>query len=727
MTSLFTRRRFGGICAALASRRILPAWVGFFIIVVVLVLRTVAPAPFMASQITIFDAMQRIAPRSYVSAPVRIIDIDEESLKRIGQWPWSRDVLAALTERLTELGAASIAFDFVFSEPDRTSPSILMKRWAATPGFPTASVAAQELPDYDQRFAEAIASGPVVLSMALVGSEGHGVPTPKAGIALLGTDPTGSVSQFPGAITSLPKLEEAAKGVGNFSITGEDGETVRRVPLIARYGDQIVPSLALEALRVAQGADTIGVRRDSDASAASSLRIKVGNVIVPADADAGMRMYFTAPVPERKIPAWQILNADQGSRAEDLIAGHIVLVGTSAAGLADLRPTPINPFESGMDIHAQAIEQMLLGAYLDRPAWFAGAEVAAGVAVAAGLVFICAFQGVGLSLAALMAVVATALAASWYGYADYHLLGDPTVVYIAAVPAVIATALTRYFVIERDGRRLKRAFSQYLAPALVEQVVRNSGHLQLGGQTREISCLFTDLEGFTNFAERAPPDQLVALLNVYLDALCSIAMDHGGTVVKLIGDAVHVIFNAPLDQPDHAKHAVACARAMDAFAVQFCDQQRARSIPFGSTRIGVNTGHAVIGNFGGNRRFDYSAYGDTINTAARLENANKVLGTRICLARSTVERCKSGNFRPIGSVVLKGKTKPVDVYEPIDGSVDDLPWLSPYLRAFSAFAAGSSDGREQMLAYAATHPDDPIGRLMARKITGGDSTTRLFI
>src|SRR5258707_537089 len=429
MTTLFTRRRFGDICAALASRRILPAWVGLFIIVIVMVTRTLVPAPFLASQIMIFDAMQRVAPRPYVRAPVRVIDIDEESPKRIGQWPWSRDVLAALTERLTEFGAASIASDFVFSEPDRTSPSILMKRWAATPGLPAASVAAQELPDYDQRFAEAIASGPVVLSMALVGSEGHGVPTPKAGIALLGTDPTGSVSRFPGAITNLPKLDEAAKGVGSFSITGEDGETVRRVPLIARYRDQIVPSLALEALRVAQGADTIGVRR--------------------------------------------------------------------------------------------------------------GSESSAGVALAAGLVFLCTFQGVGLSLGALLAVVAAAVAAAWYGYVDHPLLGDPTVVCIAAVPAVIGTALTRYFVNERDGRRLKRAFSQYLAPALVEQVARNSGRLQLGGQTREVSCLFTDLEGFTNFAEHAPADQLVAILNAYLDALCSIAMDHGGTVVKLIGDAVH--------------------------------------------------------------------------------------------------------------------------------------------------------------------------------------------
>ncbi|HEY6256260.1 MAG TPA: adenylate/guanylate cyclase domain-containing protein [Xanthobacteraceae bacterium] len=679
------RGRFHGICAALVSRRVLPAWVGCSVIAIVVALRTLTPAPFIASQISVFDALQRIAPRAYVQAPVRVIDIDEESLKRVGQWPWSRDVLAVLTERITALGAAAIAFDFVFPEPDRTSPSMLIEKWAAIPGFPAVSSPPRALPDYDRRFADAIAAGPVILAMGLIGSEQPGVPMEKAGIALIGADPARSLTQFPGAVINLPMLEAAAKGIGSFSITGEDGETIRRVPLIARYQDRIVPSLSLEALRVAQGADTIGVRRDKDASADSPLRIKVGDIIVPADADGSLRMYFTGPVSERAIPAWQIISAGQEPRLEGLIAGHIVLIGTSATGLSDLRPTPLNPFEPSVNIHAQAIEQMLLGAFLDRPAWFAGAEVTAAVALAGGLVFICAFQGVGLSLGALFATLAGALAATWYGYSSRQLLGDPTLVCVTAVPAVLAATLTRYFLVEREARALKRAFSQYLAPALVDQVVRNLGHLRMGGEAREISCLFTDLDGFTDFVEHARTDELVAILNAYLDALCSIAMDHGGTVVKLIGDAVHVIFNAPVDQTDHAARAVACARAMDAFAVQFSGEQRGKHIPFGSTRIGVNTGYAIVGNFGGNRRFDYSAYGDTINTAARLENANKILGTRICISRSTVAQCSAGGFRPIGSLVLKGKTEPVDVYEPIEGTASD-----PACYRFGAVVASQS-------------------------------------
>jgi len=715
-----------GVWSKVVSRQAVPIWFGFSTIALVLALRALAPAPFLAVQAMAFDAMQRIAPRRYVPVPVRIVDIDDESLKRLGQWPWSRDVVAALTERIVELGAASIAFDFVFSERDRTSPSMLMEKWSARSGVPAAAIPVEDLPDYDRRFAEAIASGPVILPVALVGSERPTAPTAKVGFALVGDDPARFLTQYQGAVTNLPILEAAAKGIGSFSITGDDGETVRRVPLLARHKDQIIPSLPLEALRVARGADTIALRRDEAVASASPLRLKVGDIVVRADADSGLRMYFTGPVPGRTIPAWQILAPDQASLVADRIAGDIVLVGTSATGLSDIVATPLNPFEPGVSIYAQAVEQMLLGVFLDRPAWLAAAELVTAIVLAAGLVVACAWQCALWGLAALVATVALAPAAAWYAYTVRHLLADPTLVCIAAVLAVIATVIARYFVIERDGIRLKRAFSQFLAPALVEQLVQRSWRVQLDGEPREISCLFTDLEGFSDFAEHARPEQLVAILNAYLDSLCSIAMDHGGTIVKLIGDAVHVIFNAPVDQPDHAKRAVACATAMDAFAVQFSAEQRRRNIPFGSTRIGVNTGYAIVGNFGGHRRFDYSAYGDTVNTAARLEAVNKILGTRICVSRSTVEQCGSGTFRPVGSLVLRAKAESIDIFEPIDGSAAEAPWLSSYLEAFSAFSAGSSRGREMMLAYAASRPADPIGRLIARKISDGDWTPHLY-
>ncbi|MGA2125360.1 MAG: adenylate/guanylate cyclase domain-containing protein [Xanthobacteraceae bacterium] len=715
-----------GVWSRVAWRRVVPIWLGFSTIAVVLAIRAFAPAPFLNLQAMGFDAMQRIAPRPYVPVPVRIVDIDDESLKRLGQWPWSRDLLSALTERIAGLGAASIAFDVLFSERDRTSPSLLMEKWRARSGFATAAISVEDVPDYDRRFAEAIASGPVVLPVALVGSEQPAAPAVKVGFALVGDDPAGSITQYPGAVTNLPMLEAAAKGIGSFSITADDGETVRRFPLLARHKGRIIPSLPLEALRVARGADTIALRRDQSVASVSPLRLRVGDIIVRADADSGLRMYFTGPVPERTIPAWLVLAPDQTSRVADRIAGHIVLVGTSASGLSDILATPLGPFEHGVSIYAQAVEQMLLGVYLDRPAWLAAAEMAAAVVLAAGLVLACALRNVLWGFAALAATVVVAPAAAWYGYTDRHLLVDPTLVCIAAVIAAVATVIARYFLIERDGIKLKRAFSQYLAPALVEQLVQRSWRVQLDGEPREISCLFTDLEGFSDFAEHCPPEQLVAVLNTYLDSLCSIAMDHGGTIVKLIGDAVHVIFNAPVDQPDHAVRAVACARAMDAFSVQFSAQQRRRNIPFGSTRIGVNTGCAIVGNFGGHRRFDYSAYGDTVNTAARLEAVNKILGTRICIARSTVDRCGSGTFRPIGSVVLRAKAGSIDIFEPIDGSVADAPWLSSYLEAFSAYSAGSSRGREMMLAYAASRPADPIGRLLARRITDGDWTPHLY-
>jgi adenylate cyclase len=647
------------------SRRVVPIWIGCAAVVLVLMMRVLAPGPFLTVRTMGFDAMQRIAPRAYVPVPVRIVAIDDESLKRLGQWPWPRSVLANLTERLVGLGAAAIAFDFVFSERDRSSPAVLMEQWSAEPGFPAASFSVEDLPDYDRRFAEAIAGNPVVLSIGLVGAEQATMPAVKAGFALLGDDPARSVAQYQGAVTNLPILEAAAQGIGSFTIAGDDGETIRRIPLLARHEDRLVPSLPIEALRVALGADTIALRRDGEAASASALRLKVGDVIVRTDADSALRLFFTGPVAERTILAWQVLAPDQPADLKSRIAGHIVIVGTSAVGLSDIRATPLNPFEHGASIYAQAIEQMLLGAYLDRPVWFDTAEIAAAVTLAAALVLACALGSVWIGLVALAATIAGALATAWLGYTGRHVLIDPTLVYATALPAVMAAVVARYFLIERDAMRLKHVFSQYLAPALVDQLVHSSWRARLGGEPREISCLFTDLEGFTDFAEHARPDELVAILNTYLDALCSIAIDHGGTVVKLIGDAVHVIFNAPVDQPDHAARAVACAQAIDAFAEKFSREQQARGIPFGSTRIGVNSGHAIVGNFGGNRRFDYSAYGDTINTAARLEAANKELGTRICVARSTVELCGADRFRPIGSLMLKGKTGSIDIFEPL--------------------------------------------------------------
>ena len=303
------------------------------------------------------------------------------------------------------------------------------------------------------------------------------------------------------------------------------------------------------------------------------------------------------------------------------------------------------------------------------------------------------------------------------------VLLDPSLIALTVVGGAIATSLSRYFVVERDASRLRLAFTHYLSPALVQALARDPDRLKLGGEQREMTFLFTDLEGFTSLTETTDPETLVGLLNAYLDGLCRIAMEHGGTIDKIVGDAVHVMFNAPLDQADHAERGVRCALAIDAFALGYVVEQRARGIAFGVTRIGVNTGVAVVGNFGGGRRFDYTAHGDAINTAARLELANKALGTRICVARATAEKVGAVAFLPIGTLMLKGKTHGVDVFIPHSEFAGEESWSALYRDAFARMLDGDDAGSAALVALHERHPDNPILALHARRIRAGERTT----
>jgi adenylate cyclase len=244
----------------------------------------------------------------------------------------------------------------------------------------------------------------------------------------------------------------------------------------------------------------------------------------------------------------------------------------------------------------------------------------------------------------------------------------------------------------------------------------------LGGAWREMTFLFTDLEGFTSLTETGAPQDVVALLNAYLDGLCRIAMAHGGTVDKIVGDAVHVMFNAPLDQSDHAERAVRCALAIDDFAQNFAEAQKARGVAFGVTRVGINSGRAIIGNFGGSRRFDYTAHGDAVNVAARLEAANKLLGTRICIAAATADRVTGVAFLPIGTLILRGKSLGVDVVTPAVGA---LSWRAAYLTAFAGMLSGDEGASTALMALYDRHPSDPILALHARRIRAGERSLKI--
>jgi adenylate cyclase len=298
---------------------------------------------------------------------------------------------------------------------------------------------------------------------------------------------------------------------------------------------------------------------------------------------------------------------------------------------------------------------------------------------------------------------------------------------MTVIAIILMNVLFGYFTEAKQKRQVRKAFSSYMAPALVDQLVKNPEKLSLNGESREMSFLFSDIEGFTSFTEHASPELLVSVLNEYLDAMCRVVMEHGGTIDKIVGDAVVGIFNAPLDQPDHAEKAVKCALAMDKISKEFVAKMHARGMKFGSTRIGINTGRAIVGNFGGSGRFDYTAHGDSINTAARMEGVNKHLGTQICISGTTVAQCPDHFFRPVGALILKGKTEAIDAFEPMTEEVSRTPLVKRYLDAFEHLTREDPIARDLFTRLKEDFPDDPLVNLHYERIFTGTLSSTIVL
>jgi adenylate cyclase len=269
------------------------------------------------------------------------------------------------------------------------------------------------------------------------------------------------------------------------------------------------------------------------------------------------------------------------------------------------------------------------------------------------------------------------------------------------------------------------ALSRYFSPNLAQRLASGADAVDLGGQRREIATLFTDIGSFTALVETLEPGVLGPLLNEYLTGMTDLVFAQDGTVAKIVGDALHVLFGAPGEQPDHATRAVACALALDEFAQSFRDRCQQKGIALGVTRIGVHTGPAIVGNFGGSRFFDYTAYGDTINVAARLEAANKPLGTRICVSATLAGKVENFRGRPIGDLMLRGKSEPLRAYEPLPPDQYESPSTKSYLHAFVQLEASDPGALAAFAAHVGKHPDDQLASFHLRRLLNGATGARI--
>lgn len=682
----------------------------------------------------VFDSYQRAAPGRYdPESPVRVVRVDEESLKAFGQWPWPRSRLAELVDRLRDLGAGVVAFDFIFPEPDRASLENIAPSIADSRAQEELARIVASTPGNDKYFADALRAAPTVLAMTLALSSGTAPPPRKAGFAFAGDDPAPFLYAFGATVAPLPLLAEATQGLGATNWLPDRDQVVRRAPLVAMAGDTLAPSLAIEALRVAQGESTIVVR-SSNASGQTAFgrqtgvnAIKVGAFEVATGARGDVRPRYSGTQAARDISAAAVLRGEVDRKD---IEGRIVFIGALAAGLGDIRATPLEAAVPGVDIHAQILESLLSGALLSRPDWAAGLEffVAAAAFVGAGalLYFTPPFVSVAAGVLALGGLVL----GSFYFFDRHGLLLDPAFPGVTIVGAYLVGAVALWRIERISKRHIREAFGKFVAPAVVDRLAENPERLVLGGETRELTVLFSDLRNFSSMSEGMSARELTSFMNDYLTPTTDAILECEGTVDKYMGDAILAFWNAPLDVPDHPRKAATAALRMRAALAAFNEARIAaaraegRDCRITAMGLGLHLGPCSVGNMGSVRRFDYSILGDTVNVASRLDDACKLFKLDIIASHAVRDAAPDFAWLDLGRVILMGRSTPTPIAtmagDPTFASTTEFhAWRKQHNRALSDYEAarfGSAAKAARALAESVAAPWRPHYRMMEKRL-----------
>ncbi|MGY3236324.1 MULTISPECIES: CHASE2 domain-containing protein [unclassified Bradyrhizobium] len=639
---------------------------GLGLLIVFAGLRVWDPPPVQELRVRTFDLFQLIDPRHKSVRPVTIVDIDDKSLAKFGQWPWPRTRIADLVINLTAAGAVAIGFDVVFSEPDRLSPDLVAGQMRYLDDVTRARL--RELPSNDQVLAEAIRRSHVVLGetgLPAVESE-LDKTLPFTGVATVGEEGAEKfLFEFPGLLRNVPVIEKVAAGRGLFSIKTERDGLIRRVPMIMRtQGNMIMPSLSLEILRIITRTPTLLVRTDKTGIRA----IRLKGVEIPTDKNGQLWVHYARLDPSIYVSASDVLD---NTVSPDKINGKLVLIGTSAAGLNDIKTTPVSSTMPGVEIHAQVLESVLSRAVISQPNYALGVELLAAMII--GILVIIFTPNLGpvrLVLAGAL-FAAILVGTSWFFYAQYRYLIDFTYPLLSTT-AIYLTFIFWSFVREQRQRvQIRGIFAQYMSPVLVEQLAQSPEKLVLGGEEREMTIMFSDVRGFTTISEsyKHDPQGLITLMNRFLTPLTDVIIEQKGYVDKYMGDAIMAFWNAPLDDAEHQVHA--CEAAIQMLErIDVVNKEREQEAADGghvyiplNVGIGLNTGIGVVGNMGSDLKKNYSVLGDSVNLASRLEGQTKEYGFPIIVGSRTALAAKDRfAILELDFITVKGKSEPEVIY-----------------------------------------------------------------
>ncbi len=644
-------------------------------------------------QHAVFDQFNKAHPRE-ARDDVVIVDIDEDSLKALGQWPWSRKTMAELTTSLTEKGAKVIAFDGVFAEKDRTSPQYYLSQLSED-DFPELSQQLknrQDAYDYDLTFARAIKESGVFVTAFTYG-ETSDLSKPLDKKRILARSHVkdafiNNASKFNGAAINLPQLSKSAAGNGSFMAKPDADGVLRRAGMLFSDDQTLYPSLSLEALRVGLSGKKgmvyitqAPLEGKSIIDTAYRVLLKDKQVKIPVEQDGILYVYYrhfctAQDIKNRKIrcekqdyvSAFKLLDERYAEESKNFVKDKIVLIGASAEGLKDLRSTPLRPFRPGVEVHANVIEQVLSEQYLLRPSITKGVEALFIIVVGASFIILSAFTGVLISVLLCATLISVASFGAYVMYIDYGLLLDPVYPSISVLMIFILSTVLSYARAEMKRKQIRGAFGMYVAQDVMRDLEANPEKLRLGGERRDITVMFTDIRKFTTISEGLSPEELINLMNEFLTAMTDTVMNHQGTIDKYIGDAMMCFWNAPKDIDNHEREACLAALEMQGKLEPINEHVKKRAIELGKepvllrAGIGINSGECAVGNMGSKQRFAYSALGDTVNMASRLEGQTKQYGVNILIGEKTYHHVTDMAVIELDQIKVVGKTKPERIY-----------------------------------------------------------------
>lgn len=595
-----------------------------------------------------------------VSDSIVIVDIDEKSIKELGQWPWERDKFSKILTNLRDAGVGIIGLDIVFSEADKTSPNRFAKEWNIN----------KTLPDYDAILSQTIAQTPTILGYVFSFDKANNNQAPAIPAIFVQKHKKSKefLPQAKGVLTNLDIIQNAGYSSGFMNNIPDATGVIRSVPLMIEYKRMLYPSLAFELYRVASNAKKVTL----DYAKSGIERVELVHQRIPTDRFGRLYVNFRGPAKSYKyISAVDILNKKFDKRS---IEGKIVLIGTSAQGLMDLRSTPMDSVIPGVEVHANVLDNLLNQDMLERPSWAEAADLLLVIFIAFVVIFIFS------RLSILWLVVVYSMSAFLMFYVNYYLLFTQHLIINAIFPlfsmilSLIGTLGVNYIFEFRQKEMVKNSFSKKVSKQVMDDLLANPDMDHFKSKEVEVSIYFSDIRSFTTISERLKsPKRVTDFLNYFMNAMVESVEKHHGTIDKFIGDAIMAYWNAPIEVKQHADAAVKSAleqiKARDVLN-KTIKKEFGFEVDFG---VGINTGDVIVGEIGSQGRSDYTIIGDSVNLASRLEGLCKVYKVRLIISEFTKERLQDPYvIQLLDRVRVKGKAEPVEIYEVIStGNADE--------------------------------------------------------